>query len=99
MVCVVASSSASNRRRNSLTVSSISPAGAGVWSRSLGGGDGQEGVGEHGQGGPAVPGGPAADLVLVEPDQALGGSGRTPRCASVARRRATRVCSDTGRGV
>ena len=32
----------------------------------LGGGqDGQERVGEQGQDGPAVPGGPAADLVLV----------------------------------
>ena len=30
-------------------------------------------MGEHGQGGPAVPGGPAADLVLVEPGEALGG--------------------------
>jgi hypothetical protein len=38
-----------------------------------GGGHGQEGVGEHGQGGPAVPGGPAPHLVLVKPDQAFGG--------------------------
>ena len=38
-----------------------------------GGGHGQEGVGEHGQGGPAVPGGPAADLVLVESGEAFGG--------------------------
>ncbi len=48
-----------------------------------GGGHGQEGVGEHGQGGPAVPGGPAADLVLVEPDQFLGrleGFLDPPRC-------------------
>ncbi len=29
-----------------------------------GGGHGEEGVGEHGQGGPAVPGGSASDLVL-----------------------------------
>lgn len=36
------------------------------------GGDGEEGVGEHREGGPAVPGIPAADLVLVEPDQAFG---------------------------
>ena len=38
-----------------------------------GGGHGQEGVGEHGQGGPAVPGGPAADLVLVQSGEAFGG--------------------------
>ena len=34
-----------------------------------GGGHGQEGMREHGQGGPSVPGGPAADLVLVEPGE------------------------------
>jgi hypothetical protein len=38
-----------------------------------GGGDGQERQGEHGQGGPPVPGGPAADLVLIQAGQALGG--------------------------
>src|SRR5215216_3429110 len=37
------------------------------------GGHHQEGVGEHGQGGPAVPGAPATDLVLVQATQALGG--------------------------
>ncbi|MFE4974853.1 hypothetical protein ACFRAR_22460 [Kitasatospora sp. NPDC056651] len=37
------------------------------------GGDREEGVSEHRQGGPAVPGGPAADLVLIQPGQALGG--------------------------
>ena len=37
------------------------------------GGHHQEGVGHHGQGGPAVPGAPAADLVLVQADQALAG--------------------------
>ena len=41
---------------------------------SFGGcGDGEERVGEHGQGGPAVPGGPASDLVLVQSCQGLGG--------------------------
>jgi hypothetical protein len=35
------------------------------------GSHGQEGVREHGQGGPAVPGGPAADLVLINADQAV----------------------------
>ena len=33
----------------------------------------QEGVGEHGQGGPPVPGPPAAHLVGVQADQALAG--------------------------
>ena len=36
------------------------------------GGHGQEGVGEHGQGGPAVPGAPTADLVLIKSDQTFG---------------------------
>lgn len=35
--------------------------------------DGQERVGEQGQGGPAVPGGPAADLVLVQGGEFLAG--------------------------
>ena len=40
----------------------------------LGGGqDGQEGVGEQGQDGPAVPGGPAADLVLGQGGEFLAG--------------------------
>ena len=51
---------------------------------SLGcGGQGEEGGGEDGQGGPAVPGGPGADLVLVQAGQAfagLGWVGRTARC-------------------
>jgi hypothetical protein len=38
-----------------------------------GGGGGQERQGEHGQGSPPVPGVPAADLVLVQPCQALAG--------------------------
>jgi hypothetical protein len=37
------------------------------------GGHGQEGVGEHGRGGPSMPGAPAPDLVLIEPDQSFGG--------------------------
>lgn len=37
------------------------------------GGNHQEGVGEHRQGGPAIPGAPAADLMLVQADQALAG--------------------------
>src|SRR5262245_21601867 len=35
--------------------------------------DGQESAGEQGQDGPAVPGGPAADLVLVQGGQFLAG--------------------------
>jgi hypothetical protein len=38
-----------------------------------GSGDGEERGGEHGQGDPPVPGGPEADLVLVEGGQALAG--------------------------
>lgn len=38
-----------------------------------GGGDGQERGGEHGQGDPAVPGVPAADLMLVQAGQSLAG--------------------------
>ena len=33
----------------------------------------EEGVGEHSQGGPAIPGAPAADLVLIQAAQPLGG--------------------------
>jgi len=36
-------------------------------------GGGEEGVREHGADGPPVPGGPGADLVLVEGGQTLGG--------------------------
>lgn len=39
----------------------------------VGADDGEEGVGEHGEGDPAVPGGPASDLVFVESGQALAG--------------------------
>lgn len=38
-----------------------------------GGGDGQEGVGEHREGDVSVPGVVPADLVLVQADLALGG--------------------------
>src|SRR5215211_2865372 len=37
------------------------------------GGGHQEGVGDHGEGDPAVPGAPAADLMLVQADQPLAG--------------------------
>ncbi len=37
------------------------------------GGHDQEGVGKQGKGGPAVPGAPAADLMLVQATQALAG--------------------------
>ncbi len=68
----VASSRASKRRRNSLTVNAIRPVG-GCGITFDRGGHGQEGVGEHGQGGPAVPGAPAPNLVLIEPDESFGG--------------------------
>ena len=70
---LAASSRASKRRRNSLTVNAISPVGVGCGVTFDRGGHGQEGMREHGQGGPAVPGVPAADLVLVESGQAFGG--------------------------
>ena len=72
-MCWVTRSRASKSRRNSLTVNVIRPVGCGLGVAFGGGGHGQEGVGEHGQGGPAVPGGPAADLVLVQPGEAFGG--------------------------
>ena len=37
------------------------------------GGHGQEGMRKHGQGGPAVPRGPAPDLMLIDTDEACGG--------------------------
>jgi hypothetical protein len=72
MVWLVTSSRASKSRRNSLTVNAIRPAGVGCGVAFGGAGDGQEGMREHGQGGPAVPGRPAPDLVLVEADEAFG---------------------------
>ena len=69
---LVTSSRASKRRRNSLTVNAIRPAGV-VGVAFDGTGDGQESMGEHGQGGPAMPGAPATHLVLIESDQAFGG--------------------------
>jgi hypothetical protein len=48
--------------------------------------DGEEGVGEHGEGDPAGPGGIAADLVLVECGQALARLGRTPPPATLIQR-------------
>ena len=73
MVWWVTRSRASKSRRNSLTVNAIRPVGCGLGVAFDGGGHGQEGMGEHGQGGPAVPGGPAPDLVLIEPGQSFGG--------------------------
>ena len=45
----------------------------GVWpvGMLLGADDSKEGVGEHGEGDPAAPGGVAAELVFIEPGQAL----------------------------
>ena len=44
-----------------------------LWSQGLGGGDGEECGCEHSQGDPAVSGGPAADLVLVQAGELLVG--------------------------
>ena len=57
----------------SLRVRGICPSGSGLRVVFGGGGDGEEGGGEHGEGDPPVPGGPAADLVLVQAGQALAG--------------------------
>ena len=48
----------------------VSAVGAGLGGRQ----DGQERMGDQGQDGPAVPGCPAADLVLVQRGQFLAGS-------------------------
>ncbi len=54
--------------------------GSGVFG---GGGDGEEGMGEHREDGPSLPGGPGADLVLVEGGEFLAGltSDQQPRAA------------------
>lgn len=51
-----------------------------VFAQGLLGGEegGEEGVGEHGEGDPAVPRGPASDLVFVETGQGLGSLERLP---------------------
>lgn len=54
-------------------VNVISPAGVGVVSRSTAAAWARKAMREHGQGGPAVSGFPAPDLVLIEPDQPFGG--------------------------
>ena len=70
---LAASSRESKSRRNALTVSVIH-ARCGWLDVPLDS-DGycEEGAGEHGQGGPAVPGTPAPDLVLSESDEPFGG--------------------------
>jgi hypothetical protein len=69
----VTSSRASKRRRNSLTVNGIRPVGVGAVLRSIAVATARKGMGEHGQGGPAVPGAPAPHLVLIQSDQSFGG--------------------------
>jgi len=63
-----------SRRRTSGTVSGIrsSMVWGATFSAGLGGGDGEEGVGQHGQGDVSVPAVVAADLVLVQADLAFG---------------------------
>jgi hypothetical protein len=58
----------------------------------------QDGVGNHGQGGPAIPGAPAADLMLVQATKALAG---LEALLDGQRRPATRtkLARETGRGV
>jgi hypothetical protein len=51
----------------------VTAAGGGVRGQ-----DGQEGAGEQGQDGPPVPGGPAADLVLVQGGEFLPASESVP---------------------
>ena len=46
-------------------------AGAAVAGALAGGGDGEEGVGEQADRGPAVPGGPGGDLAAVQPGDLL----------------------------
>ena len=56
------------------------------------GDDGEEGAGRHRQDGPALPAGPAADLVLIEPCEGLAGLER------LLDRPATRTSSRSGTG-
>ena len=59
----------------------------------------EDGVGEHGQGGPAIPGMPAADLMLVQATKALAGLESLfdgPAAPGATR---TRVAKSTGPGV
>src|SRR5215211_7504274 len=65
----------------------------------LGGGEHrQEGERDHGEGGPAVPGAPAADLMLVQAAQALAGMERFLN-GPAPPGDLTRTASGTGRGV
>ena len=63
-----------------------------------GGQDHKEGVGEHGQRHPAVPGAPAADLMLVQADQALAGLDALFHRPAPPRT-VTRTASGVGRGI
>src|SRR4029453_16753298 len=64
---------AANRWASSLHEGAITP-GWGWMLSALGGCDhGHEGVGQHGQGCPSVPGPPAADLMLIQAAQPLAG--------------------------
>lgn len=60
------------------------PGGCGSVVVFVRGDHGEQGVGEHREQGPALPGGPAADLVLVEPSQPLPGLERFFDCPPAA---------------
>lgn len=68
MACRGVSTKAMNRRRNSLILNRIRVV-SGCPGSFGGGGHGEEGTGEHDQDGPAVPGGPRANLMLIPPGQ------------------------------
>ena len=62
----------SGRGADGVGASWIRSAGRGAWRA------GEEGGSEHGQGDPSVPGGPAADLVLVQVGKFLAAWNRDP---------------------
>jgi hypothetical protein len=61
-----------NRRRSSLQVNAVKPSGVGRGC-ARGGDHCEQGVRDHREQVPALPGDPPADLVFVEPGQALAG--------------------------
>jgi hypothetical protein len=82
-----------NRQRISLQVSQ--PVRCCLKAVFVGGDDGEQGMCGHGEQGPALPGDPAADLVFVEPGQALPA---WKDSSTVHRLPATRTSSRSGTG-